>query len=289
MLSVPRDGSTGTVSEWDFKKSPMDLTDQLLTHIASHSDVTIMTEFLLFFALAGIAISVVSNRFLFDNADCSSDDRFKSVENSVFAFLVFLLAITLGDVRSTFKKAEDGVVNECLEIRQYVHLLDLQKTPFTQNQKQQLSTYLNAVLTDEWHSLAQARPSLSDQAERAISSLRKSVQTQVQESGMSGYSDKIMASLSKLENARLLRYQLATSSSPRIFWLYIGLMLLLACVMTGRTKLDKRRFAVLTAYFGALGMVIGLITILEQPFRGETSVSSEPFRQVMQHMNEAGS
>ena len=288
MLLPYRDGSTGTVSECDFKKSPMDLPDQLLTHIASHSDVTIMTEFLLFFALAGILISVLSNRFFFSNTDLSTDYLFENVERSIFGFLVFLLAITLGDVRATFSKAEDGVVNECLEIRQYVHMLDLQKSPFTQSQKQQLNIYLNAVATDEWRSLAQAKPTLSAQAERAISSLRNSIQTHVQESGMSGYSDKIMVSLSKLENARLLRYQLATASSPRIFWLYIGMMLLLACVMTGRTKLDKRRFAVLAAYFGALGMVIGLITILEQPFRGETSVSKEPFRQVIKHMTETG-
>ncbi len=101
---------------------------------------------------------------------------------------------------------------------------------------------------------------------------------------MTAYSDKIMTSLSKLENSRLLRYQLATASSPRIFWVYIAMMLLLACVITGRTRLDLRRFAVMATYFGALGMVIGLIMILEQPFRGETSVSSVPFRQVMQQI-----
>jgi hypothetical protein len=217
----------------------------------------------------------------------SSDDLFENVERSIFAFLVFLLAITLGDVRATFSKAEDSVVNECLEIRQYVHLLDLQKNPFTENQKQQLNNYLQAVVRDEWRSLSQATPGLSDEAERAISSLRESVRTNVQESGMTAFSDKIMASLSKLENSRLLRYQLATASSPRIFWVYIAMMLLLACIITGRTKLDRRRFAVLAAYFGALGMVIGLIMILEQPFRGETSVSSEPFRQVMRQITTA--
>ena len=262
----------------------VDLSSQILTHITSQSDVTIMTEFLVFFALAGILISVVSNRFLFSNTDLSSDELFENVERSIFAFLVFLLAITLGDVRATFSKAEDSVVNECLEIRQYVHLLDLQRTPFTETQKQQLNTYLKAVVTDEWRSLSQATPTLSDEAERAISSLRGSVRTNVQESGMTAYSDKIMTSLSKLENSRLLRYQLATASSPRIFWVYIAMMLLLACVITGRTRLDLRRFAVMATYFGALGMVIGLIMILEQPFRGETSVSSVPFRQVMQQI-----
>jgi hypothetical protein len=265
----------------------MDLSSQILSHIASHSDVTIMTEFLVFFALAGVLISVVSHRVFFNSIDLSSDDLMENVERSIFAFLVFLLAITLGDVRATFSKAEDSVVNECLEIRQYVHLLDLQKVPFTQNQKRQLNSYLDAVVTDEWRSLSQATPRLSDQAERSITGLRESLRTNVQESGMSTYSDKIMTSLSKLENARLLRYQLATASSPRIFWVYIAMMLLLACIITGRTKLDKRRFAVLAAYFGALGMVIGLIMILEQPFRGETSVSSEPFRQVMQQITAA--
>lgn len=31
-------------------------------------------------------------------------------------------------------------------------------------------------------------------------------------------------------------------------------------------------------------MVVGLIMILDQPFRGETSISSEPFRRVIEQM-----
>jgi hypothetical protein len=60
--------------------------------------------------------------------------------------------------------------------------------------------------------------------------------------------------------------------------------MLLGNVMAGRTKLDARRAGVLGAYFGALGMVVGLIMILDQPFRGETSISSEPFRMVIEQM-----
>lgn len=60
--------------------------------------------------------------------------------------------------------------------------------------------------------------------------------------------------------------------------------MLLGSVMVGRTKLDGRRAAVLGAYFGALGMVVELIMILDQPFRGETSISSEPFRRVIVQM-----
>jgi hypothetical protein len=262
----------------------MNLSDLVLTHIASNSDVTIMAEFLAFFAVAGISISAFSNRFLFGNKDMDSDALYETVEKSIFAFLVFLLAITLGDVRANFSKAQDSVINESLELRQYIFLLDLQPSVFTQHQKKQLERYVKAVVADEWSSLAQANPLLSDEAEKAVVDLRNSVQKNVQESGMSSYSDKILTSLGKLENSRLLRYQLATASSPRVFWLYIAVLMLLGSVMVGRTKLDGRRAAVLGAYFGALGMVVGLIMILDQPFRGETSISSEPFRRVIEQM-----
>jgi len=223
----------------------MNLSDLVLTHIASTSDVTIMVEFLAFFAVAGISISAFSNRFLFGNKDMDSDALFETVEKSIFAFLAFLLAITLGDVRTNFSKAQDSVINESLELRQYIFLLDLQPSVFTQHQKKQLERYVKAVVADEWSSLAQANPLLSGEAEKAIVDLRNSVQKSVQESGMSPYSDNILKSLAKL---------------------------------------DGRRAAVLGAYFGALGMVVGLIMILDQPFRGETSISSEPFRRVIEQM-----
>jgi len=174
-----------------------------------------------------------------------SDALFETVEKSIFAFLAFLLAITLGDVRTNFSKAQDSVINESLELRQYIFLLDLQPSVFTQHQKKQLERYVKAVVADEWSSLAQANPLLSGEAEKAIVDLRNSVQKSVQESGMSPYSDNILKSLAKL---------------------------------------DGRRAAVLGAYFGALGMVVGLIMILDQPFRGETSISSEPFRRVIEQM-----
>ncbi len=266
----------------------MNLSNLVLSHIASATDVAIMAEFLAFCAVFGVSIAFFSNRFFFGNRNLDSDALFEMVERSIFAFLVFLLAITLGDVRANFSKAEDSVVSEALEVRQYLHLLDLQKSSFTAEQKVHLNTYLKAVVDDEWDSLAQAKPSLSVAAEQAILGLRKSVQAHVQVSGMSPYVDKILVSLSRLENSRLLRYQLATASSPRIFWLYIAILMLLGCVTAGRTKLDKRRAGVLAAYFGALGMVVGLIMILDQPFRGETSISSQPFRLVLEQMFRAG-
>ncbi len=262
----------------------MNFTDLLLSHIASNTDVAIMGEFLAFFAFFGVVISFLSNRFFFGNQDLDSDALFETVEKSIFAFLVFLLAITLGDVRTNFSKAEDSVVSEALEIRQYLHLLDLQKSPFVDNQKELLNNYLKAVVGDEWRSLAQAKPALSAAAEKAVLGLRMSVQANVQESGLSAYSDRVLTTLAKLENSRLLRYQLATASSPRIFWLYIAILMLLGSITAGRTKLDTRRAGVLAAYFGALGMVVGLIMILDQPFRGETSISSEPFRKVIEQM-----
>jgi hypothetical protein len=262
----------------------MNFSNLVFTHIASNADATIMAEFLAFFAVAGILISILSNRLFFGNNDMDSDALFRTAEQSIFAFLVFLLAITLGDVRANFSKAQDSVVNESLELRQYLYLLDLQPNAFTEHQKKQLERYVRAVVSDEWHSLAQADPLLSVEAEQAVLDLRNSAKKNVQESGLSSYMDKILTSLGKLENARLLRYQLATASSPRIFWLYIAILMLLGSVMAGRTKLDARRAGVLGAYFGALGMVVGLIMILDQPFRGETSISSEPFRMVIEQM-----
>lgn len=291
-MEPPARGKSETVGQTQVSASEhhhllttaMNFSNLIFTYIASNSDVTIMTEFLAFFAIAGLLISKLSNRLFFGGSNMDSVPLFKTVEQSIFAFLVFLLALTLGDVRANFSKAQDSVINESLELRQYVFLLDLQPNPFTAQQKKQLERYVKAVVSDEWRSLAQAEPALSAETDKAFADLRNSVKKTVQESGISPYMDKILASLTKLENSRLLRYQLATASSPRVFWLYIAILMLLGSVMTGHAKLDLRRASVLGAYYGALGMVVGLIMIMDQPFRGETSISSDPFRMVLEQM-----
>ncbi len=57
-------------------------------------------------------------------------------------------------------------------------------------------------------------------------------------------------------------------------------------VMSGREKIDGTRALVLTGYFGALGLVVALILILDRPFRGETSVTSEPLQAVITQLRQ---
>jgi hypothetical protein len=78
-----------------------------------------------------------------------------------------------------------------------------------------------------------------------------------------------------------LRLREATASAPAAFWTVTLVLMLIGAAMAGRARLDQKRAIVLAGYFGALGLVIALILILDRPFRGDTSVSAEPIRAVI--------
>ena len=83
-----------------------------------------------------------------------------------------------------------------------------------------------------------------------------------------------------MEDLRQARLQKAQSSTAPLFWIVIGLMVFLECLMTTESKMSLRRKVTLGGHYGCLGMIVALILIFERPFSGATRLSAEPFRQV---------
>jgi len=97
-----------------------------------------------------------------------------------------------------------------------------------------------------------------------------------------GEGSVLWTGLNELEDLRQARMQKAQSSTAPLFWIVIGLMTFLECLMTTESKMSLRRKVTLGGYYGCLGMIVALILIFERPFSGATRLSAEPFRQVSQ-------
>ena len=254
------------------------MIESLLAHL---SDPAIAAGLFVGVALAGIVVSALSYRVFGHHLAEHHSALVDSVEKSIFAFVIFVLALTLADVRSNFGRADDNVIAEAFAIRQLAQDLELQASSRADRERAALVAYAQAVVDVEWRTLAAAVPSLATAARNPLDELRALVRADAAEAGRTTQIDRVWSGISSLENNRALRLREATASAPASFWAVTLVLMLIGTGMTGRARLDPRRMVVLAGYFGALGLVIALILILDRPFRGDTSVSAEPIREVI--------
>ena len=70
----------------------------------------------------------------------------------------------------------------------------------------------------------------------------------------------------------------ATSEVPPVFWWMIGAFLSTAALFAGRQGFDRRLATLVAVRFGVFGLVVALILIFDQPYRGQSSVNADVIR-----------
>jgi hypothetical protein len=86
----------------------------------------------------------------------------------------------------------------------------------------------------------------------------------------------LAALLDKLDDLRQTRLESATRTVPSIFWWLIGVFLLGAMVLNGRHPIDRASISLITLHMAAIGLVIAFIVVMDEPFRGESSIHPTP-------------
>lgn len=196
------------------------------------------------------------------------------VHGSLLAFTVFILALVLADVRANLGRADDAVSREGSLIARLDRDLESLAAKEAQQGRANLRAYVAVVTKDEWQSLGLKEPSLAASADRALNALLAEVRGAAMAHPEAAAS--LRALMDKLEEHRQARLETATKSVPSIFWWMIAFFLLGAMVMNGRYKLNQTTLFLIAIHMTAIGMVLGLIVIMDEPFRGETSVSPTP-------------
>lgn len=234
--------------------------------------------------LVGVALLVaeVAHHFVFGprRAEMESESKLLDlVHSSLLAFIAFMLAISVTDVRATFGKADDAVARE----GELVAVLDRdvaeQAAAWADPTRAILRRYVETVSGEEWRRLAMAEPRLSKTAQTQLDELRVALrQVPADEATRS----VLLTAHDRLERARTERYEYATRSVPQIFWVLIGGFLFGSMVMNGRYRPSLLTRMLVGLHFAAIGMSVGLILILDAPFRGQTSISPAPLVEALQ-------
>jgi len=242
-------------------------------------DLVMIALFFGLFAAAGLLLPGLGLRWCGRMANEPETRLVDRTQRGLRAFLVFLLALTLNDVREKFVRMDMEAAREAGEIKQLYRILEIDPAPQARKERELLREYAGAIAEDEWKTLGARPPKLSVRADKILLELRTLVKTRAM-SGNNKEGNELWAGLNGLEDLRQGRLQKAQSSTASLFWIVIGLMMVLECLMTTESKMTFRRKLTLGGYYGCLGMIVALILIFERPFSGATRLSAEPFRQV---------
>ena len=236
------------------------------------------------FLLASIALIVaaLSRRLFFKNGSAGNDQHTKLAElvnGSFLAFTVFVLAMVLNDVRGNLGRADDAALREASTMARLDLELKVANVPESLAARQALRSYAKTVVDHDWPALGATNPGLSAESEAALLVLLQSVDAVAISAPRSG--SALKSQMDKLQDLRQWRLESATKSVARVFWWTIGAFLFGAMIMNGRHPIDPASVCLITLHIGSIGLVIALILVMDEPFRGQTSIAPDPISKAL--------
>lgn len=240
-------------------------------------DFVILTLAAVVFGALGGLISLFSYKLWFQRWARHSDFEdtlAETAHDSFIAIIAFVLALSIASEFDNYSKAKDLVRREALEISRLERQLGA-IGPLGENGLRALSAYAHSVVDDEWDSLARRPSSLSPVTEERFNELWNAVRAVQRELGEPlenvGFdlSDYIM----KLEEVRNDRLGAARDRIPLVFWITMLLFAAGESVLSGRRHVRRFGIQINIMHMSAIGLLMALILIFDNPFRGDTSVS----------------
>lgn len=238
-------------------------------------DLAILAVTALAFALFGGAITWLSNRLWFRRwpQHGGFDDKLADTAHaSLLGLLAFVLALMITNGLTSLAKTEDNVLQESVSIYRLGRELDALGPPAAMV-KAVLAAYAQDVSGDEWRRLATAPNTLSPIAQRDLDvlwtnlrALQKSLDpTDPRRPDLSRYAAQI-------ESLRQSRLADSTSNIPGIFWLILVTFVSATSFFAGRETSKRFGMQVNIIHMSAIGFAVGLVIVLNNPFRGQTSI-----------------
>lgn len=252
--------------------------------LANAGDLTILLTLALVSAGTALGVAELTHRAFFATRLDEIDPHSKLLElvhGSFLAFIAFMLAISVTEVRSNFGKADDSVSREAMHIASLDREIGVNDAAWVAETRPLLRRYVEQVATAEWPRLATATPSLDPEVQDTLNRLRARLR---QVPASESTRNALLARHDTIELDRAIRYEHATRSVPRVFWVLIGGFLLGAMAMNGRYGQTVLTRVLVALHFTAIGLAMALILILDAPFRGETSISPAPLLEAVKRI-----
>ena len=245
------------------------------------SDAAILAVSAITFALIGGGIALATNRFWFrrwNQRSAFEDKLADTAHTSLLGLSAFVLALLITNGVSSLAKTDEIVRQEGTAIYRLDRELGA-LGPTAHDARQTLVAYAKNVADDEWPRLAALPNALSPLVQKNLDDLWG--QVRVLQRGMDPSNPArgdFGTDLRQIETLRTSRLAAATISIPKIFWVILLLLVAAASFLSGREAPKRFGLQVNLIHMAAIGLAVGLVIVLNNPFRGQTSVDPAVIR-----------
>lgn len=219
----------------------------------------------------------------------NASDKYNEVTNYYFAAIGVLYGLTLGLIAvgtwENFNDVDSKVAKEANSLGALYRDLDGYPSALRTEAENLLRDYAKVVIQEEWPAHQQGQ--VLDRSEVIL----EDFENKIMAFEPSSESEKIahaevIQSLGELVGNQGLRIQSVHAALPGVLW---AVVLIGAVVNMGITYffwIDNLRVHALLviAFSSVLAMLIFLTAAMDNPYRGQFSVSSDPFQYVLDHV-----
>jgi hypothetical protein len=242
-------------------------------------DLLILVACAVVFGGLGVLVARLAHRLWWSRVRGEGEtarDAGEGVHNSILALIAFLLALITTSELASYATADRNITQESLAIRR----MDRDLASLGEDGRVArglLASYVTSVAEDEWPRLSHRPQSLSPEAGQYMNQLWAEVRRlQPRATPInSNLSSDLNDSMRKIEDGRVNRLSASVNGIPDVVWLMIGLFFFSACVLAGRHRLSRYAMQVVFIQMSALGVILALNIIIDNPFGGDTSLGPE--------------
>lgn len=246
----------------------------IVSHIIStDSDIAVM---LVLAALIGVFALVLFwlSSFVVSLVDTTEhEDYALETEKYGLTLAIFILALTVADVRGSIGKAGDAAIAEAQQIMNLDSAFALLPPGVGEPLRQTTQEYVEKTITHEWPLLGKATPSLSPDVTGVKDRLWRQVARAAADPAHANALSLAQRALQELDLKRVNRYELATSTIPKIYWVAMLGSLGIAVALTGRSGFNAKKGGLVFIRYFIFGLIVALTVAMDQPYRGETHVN----------------
>lgn len=202
------------------------------------------------------------------------------MQATLFTMISLVLAFTLIETESNFRKVDGLISNEASQINRLDRLLLRYENPAAESVRKSLLTYAVSIVEDEWPAMLQGGG--SDKTRQAFAPLSRGILGLEPDAGrQTRMYAEILRSFDTLAESRDTRVNIVSVSLPPIYWQVVLFAVAMLLFVTSTMERSGFRAYVLAAQMSVLGAFIGFVFLMDQPFKGQGAVDSQPFVQTI--------
>ena len=235
-------------------------------------------------SLAGLAIL---RRWLHQAFDISSE--MNEMTNGIFSGVGVLYGLLVGLVAvaawQNYDSVDEIVSKEASMTASLYRDVSALHSPARERMQHQLRNYLNEVIDVAWPLHRQGKADIEG------ATILSQLHAELADYRPSALADdalyrESLTAFNRLAEARRLRLGEVNTGIPAVFWLVIiiGALLTLPLIYLFHTTRASTHFIVTSIYGMFMGSMIFLLVAVDNPLRGEVSISSDAYQSVLQSL-----